>query len=408
MRSPVDPAPLAPGRHFSAGLLAIILATLWFVSLMIGMIVLRLPGATVRGNEMSIERAVFTAVNASTLCGFPQSRSMDDYHAIGQICLVTLTVIATLAVWLIGALGLVKLLRWNFTTGQIVRATIVIYIFAVAWGAAVLAQPGMSLSVAAFQAASALGNSGLTLGHLPAVTDWRTFAALMPLAAIGGLSVPVLMEVFDASFGRRAMSIHTLIVLALLAAAYILGVALLSPWWQHAGADTTTFASKLASGSALAIDSRSTGFPLVSIANLSRPQQWLLIGFMLIGAAPASAAGGMGVTVLHHFFRGAARALKRQPGLRITGIAAIWIVIYLILVGLTLLALLGTVGDQPADRLVFLAASSVGAVGLAHEPITITGPGLYILSTAMVLGRTAPLLILWYAAKTTNDADVGV
>ena len=211
------------------------------------------------------------------------------------------------------------------------------------------------------------------------------------------------MELYDAALGRRAMSKHTAVVLALCAGVYLIGVAVLSPW-GHAGG----FSGAVATGSALSLDTRSAGFPLTSITDLSRAQQWLLIIFMLIGAAPAATSGGLNVTALFHAFRGTRRALKREPGLRITGVAATWIALYGVLVLLALLALLATLPDQPADRLVFLAASSVGTVGLSHEPVSVTGTGLYVLSLAMLLGRVAPLLVLWWAATTCDDADVGV
>jgi trk system potassium uptake protein TrkH len=136
--------------------------------------------------------------------------------------------------------------------------------------------------------------------------------------------------------------------------------------------------------------------------------QWLLIGLMLIGAAPAGSGGGMKVTSLFHLWRGTRRALNREGGLRITGIAAAWIAAYLAIVFLTLLGLLATLPDMPADRLVFLAASAVGNVGLSHDPLAVTGGGLWIMCLAMLIGRLAPLAVLGWAAASVEDADVGV
>jgi Trk-type K+ transport system membrane component len=129
---------------------------------------------------------------------------------------------------------------------------------------------------------------------------------------------------------------------------------------------------------------------------------------MLIGAAPGGSGGGMKVTALFHLFRGVRRSLRREVGLRITGIAGTWVAGYFLILLLTLLGLLSTVGEMPADRLVFLTASAVGNVGLSHDPLALTGGGLYVLDLAMLIGRLAPLAVLWWIAATTEDADVAV
>jgi Trk-type K+ transport system membrane component len=60
----------------------------------------------------------------------------------------------------------------------------------------------------------------------------------------------------------------------------------------------------------------------------------------------------------------------------------------------------------PADRILFLVISAASNVGLSHDPIAITGPGLYILSATMLLGRLMPLCVLWWMAQTTHDAEL--
>jgi Trk-type K+ transport system membrane component len=56
----------------------------------------------------------------------------------------------------------------------------------------------------------------------------------------------------------------------------------------------------------------------------------------------------------------------------------------------------------------FLAVSAASNVGLAHEPVSMAGPGLVILSAAMLLGRVLPIAILWWQAATSREADVPV
>ena len=374
----------------------------YLMLIVLGVIVFLLPGATIKGNAFSFERCVFTVVNAITLTGFQQSVPLEDYGPTGLACVLTLMIIGTLFSLIVGGVGVARLLRLPYSDGRIITATLYAYVVAVSLGAAIVAEPGRGLIASATQAASAFGNSGLFLGRLPTAFEWRTHAALMPLAFLGGLSIPVLLELTDLMFLRRPLSLHTRIVLAISAALYLIGLIFLTPWLR------THVSTAVAAGSALSLDGRSVGFPLYALGTLPRVSQWVLIVLMLIGAAPGGAGGGMKVTSLFHLVRGTRRALARERGLRITGIAAVMISSYLLLVLATTLGLLATIPEVPGERLLFLAASAVGQVGLSHDYIAFQGPGNYVLSAGMLLGRAMPLVILWWAVRTTDDADVAV
>ena len=378
------------------------IAAAYLMLIVLGVIVFLLPGATIKGNELSFERSVFTVVNAITLAGFQQSLPLDDYGPTGVACVLTLTIVGSLFALIAGGIGVARLLRLPYDDLKIITATLYTYVVAVSLGAALVAEPGRGLISSATQAASAFGNSGLYLGRLPGVADWRTHAALMPLAFLGALSIPVLLELTDLMFQRRPLSLHSRVVLAITAALYLVGLFFLSPWGR------TNVATAMAAGSALSIDSRSAGLPLMSLGGLPRVGQWMLIVLMLIGAAPGSTGGGMKVTSLFHAFRGTRRALTRATGLRISGIAGTMIAAYLLLLMATTLSLVAALPEVPGDRVLFLATSAIGLVGLSHDPVAFQGPANYILAAAMLLGRALPLVILWWAVRTTDDADVAV
>jgi Trk-type K+ transport system membrane component len=178
--------------------------------------------------------------------------------------------------------------------------------------------------------------------------------------------------------------------------------------WTLDATELRAAPAAMASGSVLSINGRTAGLPIVSTATLPRVSQWLLIALMSLGAAPAGAAGGMKLTALFHAWRGSRRALCAERGLRITGIAATWIVTYALVLFLTFLALLATLPEMAADRLAFLAASALSNCGLSPEPVVLTGGGLWTLVAAMLVGRAAPLLVLWWVAQTAADVDVAV
>jgi trk system potassium uptake protein len=379
----------------------------YFLLIVIAALALRLPGSTIRGNELSLERCVFTSFNAATLTGFQQGVSLDHYGALGQFIVVTLMVLGTLLSLIIGGLALNAALRLNYSSAKIVGATLYIYVMALALGTTLLLESSRGLLASATQAASAFGNCGLFIGRLPAADDWRTHLVLMPLVMAGGLSIPVLLEISEAMFGRRKLSVHSGTVLMLLALMYVLGTVALAPW-KYEDLTTGLTATGVARSSTMSLNSRTCGLPLASMADMSRGAQWLVVTLMLIGAAPGGVAGGMKITALFHVFRGMRRAWRSEPGLRITAVAAAWIAGYTAFIFIMFLALLTVLPQMAADRLIFLAASAVGNVGLAHEPVVVTGTGLYVLSFAMLVGRAAPLMLLWWVAKNVKDVDVAI
>jgi trk system potassium uptake protein TrkH len=395
------------------------LAGIYIAALLLGLIVIRLPGAMIAGNELSIERAIFTVTNAATLTGFQQSRTIDEYATLGKLCVISLMVIGTLVSLIVGGLAVVRVARMPYSDGQIIRATIITYVLAVFAGAAAIAEPGRGLLVSAVQAASAFGNSGLVLGAAPAIADWRTHVVLMPLAFLGGLGIPVLLDIASALFGQRtndnpveprrqpairraAMSAHASLVLTLSAMLYLLGLFTLA--WL--GPDS--WSSALATGSAQSINARTAGLPLMQISSLSRVAQWILILLMLIGAAPGSTAGGLKVTTLYHLRELLRTSLGRQAASRLSGLALAWTFTYLAIAALTLLCLLAFQPELSGERLLFIAISAISLVGLSQDPVSVTGPGLLILSAAMLLGRILPWIFLWHAARTARSDDAPI
>ncbi|MGE5611592.1 MAG: hypothetical protein ACM359_20245, partial [Bacillota bacterium] len=81
---------------------------------------------------------------------------------------------------------------------------------------------------------------------------------------------------------------------------------------------------------------------------------------------------------------------------------------YVLMVAAVMMLLLGAVPQLGADRLLYETVSALSNVGLSHGTIMIVGPGLDVLSGAMLLGRLAPLGILWWMAQTTDDAELAI
>lgn len=381
----------------------LLLAYLTFTTL--AFLALHMPGVGVAGQEIGFRRAVFAAVNATTLTGFQQDVGSSRVGA--DILRLVLTVGATLFSLIAGGMALVRVARLRYSDAQVAAAACSATLVAMLAGAAFLS-PDHGFIPALLLSASAFGNSGLFSGRVPGVLDWETHVVLLPLAFAGALGLPVLMELFDRVTGGRRLSAHSRTVLVLAAGFYLLGLVLLA-LLQTVGRSPNTAAAgvaqSLAMASAFSVNSRTTGLPLELAGAFSRPAQWVLIALMIVGGSPAGTAGGVKTTAIYHLVRGFRDNLRgRGLAWRAFGIAGCWVATYFAIVAVGFVLLLMTEPDT-ADRLLFLSVSAASNVGLSHDPVSITGNGLFTLSGLMLAGRVAPLIVLWWMASTPEEGD---
>ena len=411
------PAPAA-ARPLNHGILTWLVAG-YLALTFAGFLVLKFGRVTESGHEMSSLRAAFLAVNASTLTGFQSTVGLEDLEeegTLGPATVLVLIVGGALFSLIGGGIAAVRVLRMPYSDGQVVWAALAALLIAVLAGATPLLGPDRRMFDAVFQATSAFANSGLYVGRLNGVSSVVPHAVLLPLAFIGGLGLPVLMELFDratAGRGGRPLSIHTRTVFVTSAVLYLSGtliyLALLSPRRipEHSG-DLARWQEALASSSAASLNSRTAGFAFEFAAGYPRTMQWVLMVFMAVGANPAGTGGGVKATTVAQLASGVRGALRGQAPTRPFGIAACWVCLYGAIVFCGLLLLLWRVPDMSADRLLFLSVSAASNVGLSQDPVSMTGPGLYTLSAVMLAGRVAPVLVLWWMARTTRDSALAV
>ena len=386
----------------------------YLVLILVGAAVFKFGPVMARGHEMSSARAVFTAVNAATLTGFPSTVGLEDFDEeglLGPSAVLALMVGGALFSTIGGGVAVVRILRLPYSQGQVVSAALASLLLAVLAGATGLLSYDRRVFDSLFQATSAFTNCGLHVGRLSAPATLRAQAVLLPLAFVGGLGLPVLMELFDRLTGSpRRLSTHAWTVLTTSALLYLgatLAFALmLAP--RGTGTHPAAWPDALASASAAAVNARGAGLPFEFASAYPRAMQWLLIVLMAIGASPAGTGGGLKTTTLTQLIASARAALRGQRVPRAAGVAAVWLAVYLGLVFGGLLLLLWRAADVAADRLLFLTVSAASNVGLAHDPVSIVGPGLYTLCAVMLAGRVAPVFVLWWMARTTTDADVAV
>jgi trk system potassium uptake protein TrkH len=233
---------------------------------------------------------------------------------------------------------------------------------------------------------------------------------LLPLAMLGGLGLPVLIELSNWVFGKNELSRNSRVVLKLTAIAYLGGFVLLMLGQLSAARSGgwAAWRSTLASCTSMAVNARTAGIPVQSPAAFTAAGQWILMALMGVGASSAGTAGGIKLTTVWHLVRGTRDLLGGKAPQRMCGIAIVWIGFYgiALFVGMVLLA--ACESAAASDRLLFMAISALSNVGLSHDPISMTGPGLIVMSGLMLVGRVAPLAVLWWTATIVDEVDVVV
>ena len=388
----------------------------YVASIFVGFFLLRLPGAMMAGEEMGPVRALFTAVNAGTLTGFPQITEIEKYLPLGQATMFLLVVSGTLMTLTIGGCAVTRILRLGYTETQIALAALAAEVGAIGIGGFfLLFDQNRTVAQAAFLAASAFGNCGMVIGAAPSATSWQTHLVLAPLIFAGGIGICVLMEIaelvrgkiFRLSFAARtALTWSAWFYVGATILLILLGL------WAAASSDEPVAGQDvrnlIATSAAGAVASRTAGLRLVDVGHLSRPALWAVMFLMAAGASSGSAGGGIKTTTLAELFRGAVRSLRGEAVGRAVGIAACWVAIYALLVTVALLVMLHTLPEMPPDQVLFHAISAASNVGLAPEGLDPDRLTAYVLCATMLIGRFGPLMILWWMADTTKDADTVV
>lgn len=393
-------------------ILAVALLAAWLALIVLGYISLRREGVMVSGEELAPTRCAFLVMNAASLSGFQQSIGINEFNPenrSGATTTLTLILFGSFFTQVVGGIALVRALRLNYSVWQIAGSAVLFQFLASMAGAAAVIGHGRTLFDAIFQSSAAFANCGMATGHLSGVHDGATYV-LLGLAVLGGLGLPVLMELYDALWGLRSVSNHTRCVVRSASVVYLLAfiVLLLLQWPDEAANTWAPWRQAIASGSVEALNTRSAGMHFEMIGVLPRAAQWMLMVLMAVGAGSAGTGGGIKLTTFVQLWRGMRSSLRGGPVARESGIAFVWVAVYAAMVLTGLLTLLALNSEIAADQMLFIAVSAISNVGLSHNPIAVVGATMNMLTVLMMLGRLAPLGILWWMAETTHNADIGV
>lgn len=419
---------LTPARAFVASFL---------LAILVGTVLLQLPGVTQPGKDLAWHEALFTATSAVCVTGLVV-RSPRDFTFRGQVIILTLFQLGGLGILTFGFF-LVVLVggRMSFFGRGLVQSTLaegpwedfwpllrmaaVVTLGVEAVGAGILAlawAPTMGVKSAmgwgVFHSVSAFCNAGFGL-HPDSLMPWRgnlvVVATVAGLIIIGGLGFLPLTDLFERwrSPRRRPLTLHTRLVFVTTAALIILGTVGVYGFEWHAGLVGTHGVERFGAAFFQAVTPRTAGFSTVDYGRFSAAGLLFTIMLMFIGASPGSTGGGVKTTTLGVLVAAAvsrARGHRRvnlwnrtlPDGLLATAAtlmgAGLGLVLMATLLVVHLETQLGGVlgGDDAFLKVLFEVVSAFGTVGLSTGiTAQLLVPSRLVLVALMFLGRVGPL-----------------
>jgi trk system potassium uptake protein len=354
-------------------------------------------------------RALFIAMNSATLSGFSAGAGVGGLNDLGQWISLLLIIGGSLFTMIVGGLAVIRIARLPFTDRELIFSAFIAEGAALLIGTSLL-YPDHTMFQAFFLAASSFGNCGLYVADLPRASELPVHAYILPVTILGGLGLPVLMELWCSLVFRAKMSEHSKTVIVSSAWIYVIALIaiLLLNQAGHGSFTWEQIHNQLPTASVLAIESRTGGMAIAGTSDLSQPARWFLVALMLIGANSASTGSGLKTTTFVEIFRGTQTLLRGQSPGRSFGIAVAWLGIYLGLALVAVLLLAYVAGNAPANNTLFNAISALSNVGFTATPL-LDEKGIFFAYSAIILvGRMAPLMVLWWMADTTTDAELAI
>ena len=415
---------------------------LFLVAIAAGTALLLLPIAS-EGPDTSLGTAAFTATSAITVTGLATVDTATQWSRFGEGVILVLIQLGGIGIMTLASLVLLSFsrrlgLRHRLVAqaetgvltvgevGTVVRQVVVLsaVVELVAASALFLRfwvsydEPVLrALWLGVFHAVSAFNNAGFALfgdSLVGFVRDPVVNGVVCTAVVLGGLGVPVLVELLRDRLSWRRWSLHTRLVVSVSAVLLLASWALVAvfEWTNPSTLGDLGTAEKAMAALFHAVSSRTAGFNSVPIGSMNETT-WLLTSvLMFIGAAPASTGGGIKVTtfavlgfVIVSELRGARDVTvfnRRVP----TDAQRQALAIALVGVGVVMVATLSLVamGDWGLGPVLLEVTSAFGTTGLSTG---ITGDvpdaGRAVLATLMFAGRVGPLTLGAALALRSRD-----
>lgn len=422
--------PASPPKILALGFIALII---------IGTLLLKLPGTTTR--PISWFEALFAATSAVTVTGLS---IFDVAHALtiwGKVIIIVLVQVGglgfvtftVLAATTLGrritleqqALAMAAFNQTNVDSLQqtalaVIKYTVVIQIIAFIllslWWSYTGESSGYPIFRALFHVSMAFNNAGFMLYapdnaifHRDAITTLITTLAII----IGGIGFPVLQDLFH----RRRwslFSVYTKVVILATIAMNLMGFAIIwavessnpltlqeLPWWQQG------LAAWLQT-----VSSRTAGFEAFEVNLMRNSSLMLLIIYMLIGGGSFSTASGIKINTLIVLVVAVRAYLRQQANVVLMhrsipastvqkALALVFVTIVWVMLGVFLVALFD---DLPFRTILFQVVSAISTTGM-DDGVTaqLSTPSQTLMLLYMYIGRLGPLTIVYVLATRRSS-----
>ncbi len=411
-----------------------VLALLYAGLVVVGTVLLKLPGATVAA--LSWADAAFTATSAVTVTGLVVVDTGSRFTLLGQAIIMVLIQLGglglmTFAVLVLSGLGVPigmphrLFLREDLNqtsiadvlalVNTILRVVLVCELVGVVLLAAVFVPDlgwGAGLWSALFHTVSAFNNAGFALfpdSLSRWVTDPLMNLVIPALLIFGGLGFAVIAELYRLR-GWRRLSLHSKLMLSGTLALIVWSVVTFAAIeWNNPG----TLGALDGAGERLVaswfqgITTRTAGFNTLDISAMHDSTALMFMVLMIIGGGSTSTAGGIKVTTFVvlllatlAFFRRRSRihafgrSLGHEEVMKVLALAMVSV-----LTVLTSIFLIALSHDGEFLDLSFEVASAFGTVGLSRGATgELDGLGRTVIMALMFIGRVGPLTLGFFLA----------
>lgn len=427
--------------------------------ILIGTGLLHLPMAHKPGHSLDWLDALFLSTSATCVTGLSTVNVADTFNGFGQAVLLLLIQAGGLGIFT-GSILLVLMSgnRLSLSDEETIHATVgrirqarpkqvflhaclFVALFELAGAVALFtlmahsepgAGPWQTVWEAVFHSVSAFCNAGISI-YPEGLERWRNHPGVLAVVSVqvivGGIGLMTLINLRFHSFWRRdprqrgRLTMQTR--LSLLSAAVLLCLGCLMAWAFESNntLKDASFGQQITWSFFHSAMSRTAGFNVVDVGQMSPPTLLATLGLMFIGGAPGSMAGGIKTVTFVVLLLTAWSALRRREEIQFwnrrlppqisfiaTMVALLGFAVVVLGVGLLMIFEDGQPAAETPQHLmglVFEAVSAFGTVGLSTgvTPLLTQG-GKAVIIGLMFTGRIAPLILAVYLARPANPLRV--
>ena len=403
--------------------------------ILLGTVLLALPGATKNHRSIGVFDSLFTATSAVCVTGLVAVDTGSTFSIFGQIVLLVLIQVGGLGFMVFATMLMVALGRKISIRGRMLiresmngaslsdlsRLTGLYLLLSLAIesvGTVLLSLRFIPLFgwrhgiwMAVFHAVSAFCNAGFDLfGNYASLTafsrDPLVLLTVAVLIILGGLGFAVILEVLRNRQGFRNLTLHTRIVLISTLGLLLAGTVF---YWLAERTNAETLAGlgegeKVLNAFFQSVTMRTAGFNSFDLSRFRDGSKLFSSVLMTIGASPASTGGGIKTTTFaalsllilsvvrgEHEINVARRRLSIDIARRALAVAVLFMTT---MVAGTLIISFIENGRFPLVDILFEASSAMGTVGVSALGTPALRPASRaVLLPMMFLGRVGPLTL---------------